>query len=160
MSMQVLLSNQPASAVWGEKALISFNEDKATLHLTDFSDRTSIQKAARKLQNQGISDVALSGEGWQLESCWAFYQGFYNAKKQFKLQFPTLSDEQQRELGYRIQCGDFVREIINLPAAILTPEELAQRAAKFISQTADQSGKQSAVSFSRFFPFCAETISV
>ena len=42
MSMQVLLSNQPASAVWGEKALISFNEDKATLHLTDFSDRTSI----------------------------------------------------------------------------------------------------------------------
>ena len=62
MSMQVLLSNQPASAVWGEKALISFNEDKATLHLTDFSDRTSIQKAARKLQNQGISDVALSGE--------------------------------------------------------------------------------------------------
>ena len=58
MSMQVLLSNQPASAVWGEKALISFNEDKATLHLTDFSDRTSIQKAARKLQNQGISDVA------------------------------------------------------------------------------------------------------
>ena len=49
MSMQVLLSNQPASAVWGEKALISFNEDKATLHLTDFSDRTSIQRAARKL---------------------------------------------------------------------------------------------------------------
>ena len=148
MSMQVLLSNQQASAVWGEKALISFNEDKATLHLTDFSDRTSIQKAARKLQNQGISDVSLSGEGWQLESCWAFYQGFYNAKKQFKLQFPTLSDEQQRELSYRIQCGDFVREIINLPAAILTPEELAQRAAKFIGQTAEQVAKQSAVSFS------------
>ena len=41
-----------------------------------------------------------------------------------------------------------MRQIINLPAAILTPEELAQRAAKFISQTADQSGKQSAVSFS------------
>ena len=98
MSMQVLLSNQPASAVWGEKALISFNEDKATLHLTDFSDRTSIQKAARKLQNQGISDVSLSGEGWQLESCWAFYQGFYTAKQEYGIQFPHLEHDLQDEL--------------------------------------------------------------
>ncbi len=101
MSMQVLLSNQPASAAWGEKALISFNEDKATIHLTDFSDRTSVQKAARKLQNQGISNVTLSGEHWQLENCWAFYQGFYNAKKHFKVQFPTLSAAQQQELNHR-----------------------------------------------------------
>ncbi|MDU7786623.1 MAG: aminopeptidase PepB, partial [Aggregatibacter aphrophilus] len=79
MSMKVILSTQPASSAWGKSALISFNEEKATLHLTDFSDRTSVQKAARKLQNQGIFHVILSGEHWQLETCWAFYQGFYNA---------------------------------------------------------------------------------
>ena len=72
MSMQVILSTQPASSAWGKNALISFNEEKATLHLADYSDRTSVQKAARKLQNQGISHVILSGEHWQLETCWAF----------------------------------------------------------------------------------------
>ena len=148
MSMQVILSTQSASSAWGKNALISFNEEKATLHLADYSDRTSVQKAARKLQKQGISHVILSGEHWQLETCWAFYQGFYNAKLDFNIKFPTLSAEAQKELDNRIQCAAFVRQIINLPAAILTPEELAQRAAKFISQTADQSGKQSAVSFS------------
>ncbi len=87
MSMQVLLSHQPASAVWGEKALISFNEDKATLHLIDFSDRTSIQKAARKLQNQGISDVSLSGEGWQLESVGRFIKVFTMRKSSLNSSF-------------------------------------------------------------------------
>ena len=48
MSMQVILSTQPASSAWGKNALISFNEEKATLHLADYSDRTSVQKAARK----------------------------------------------------------------------------------------------------------------
>ena len=87
MSMQVLLSNQPASAVWGEKALISFNEDKATLHLTDFSDRTSIQKAARKLQNQGISDVALSGKAGSWKVVGRFIKVFTMRKSSLNFSF-------------------------------------------------------------------------
>ena len=145
--MQIQLSQQPASAAWGEKALISFQHEQATIHLTDFNDLASVQRAARKLQNQGIKQAQLVGEGWQLAQCWAFYQGFYTPKKAGEVIFPALSETQRQELHARLQCGNFVREIINLGPATITPEELAHRAAEFISKQATHYANQSAVSF-------------
>ncbi|EJS88208.1 aminopeptidase B, partial [Pasteurella multocida subsp. multocida str. Anand1_buffalo] len=103
--------------------------------------------AARKLRGQGIKDVVLAGENWDLETCWAFYQGFYSAKQDYAVEFPTLDDAPQAELLARIQCGDFVREMINLPAEVITPVELARRAAHFIEEQAEEYGDKSAVSF-------------
>ncbi|URL06279.1 aminopeptidase PepB [Avibacterium sp. 21-595] len=148
--MLIHLSTQPASPVWGENALLSFSNDEGTVHIkqnSPNSDRTLIQKAARKLRNQGIKEVELVGEDWDLENCWAFYQGFYSAKQDYAIEFPHLDDEPQAELFARIQCGDFVREIINLPSDVITPKKLAERSAQFIAELAAEYASESAVSF-------------
>ncbi|MFZ7267063.1 aminopeptidase PepB [Avibacterium avium] len=148
--MLIHLSTQPASPVWGENALLSFANDEGTVHLkqnSTNSDRILIQKAARKLRNQGIKEVELVGENWDLENCWAFYQGFYSAKQDYAIEFPHLDDEPQAELFARIQCGDFVREIINLPSDVITPQKLAERAAQFIAELAAEYANESAVNF-------------
>ena len=145
--MQVSISYDKAAAQWGKNALLSFSNDQAWLHINTKNDRTLIQKGARKLRGQGIKDVELIGNDWDLENCWAFYQGFYTAKQDYTLEFPHLDDEPQAELLARIQCGDFVREIINLPASVVTPEGLAQRAAEFICEQVAEYAEQSAVNF-------------
>lgn len=147
MPMQITLSYQAASDVWGKKALLSFNQEQATIHVCDNAECTLVQKAARKLRGQGIKDVELIGENWNLENCWAFYQGFYTAKQDYALAFPHLDEASQAELLARIQCGDFVREIINAPAEEITPIELAKRAAAFIEEQAEAYGEKSAVQF-------------
>lgn len=147
MPMQITLSYQAASDVWGKKALLSFNQEQATIHVCDNAECTLVQKAARKLRGQGIKDVELIGENWNLENCWAFYQGFYTAKQDYALAFPHLDEAPQAELLARIQCGDFVREIINAPAEEITPIELAKRAAAFIEEQAEAYGEKSTVQF-------------
>ena len=144
--MLIKLSQQAANAVWGDKALISFADEQAIIHLTN-DDLRAVQRAARKLQGQGIKQAELSGEGWNLARCWAFYQGFYNPKKSAEVRFPSLPADDQKELNARIACGDFVREIINLGPAVITPEQLSQRAAQFICQQAESYGQQGAVNF-------------
>lgn len=147
--VEIILSYQQANAVWGEKTILSFNDKQATIHLqnNEKTDRTLIQRAARKLRNIGIQEVELLGDNWALESCWAFYQGFYTAKQDYSIEFPHLDDEPQDELLARIECSDFVREIINEPAQNLTPVKLAEHAAEFILNQSDIYNKKSAVSF-------------
>lgn len=147
--MQITISNALASDAWGKNAILSFDSNKATIHLknNEKTDRTLVQQAARKLRGQGIKDVELVGEGWDLEFCWAFYQGFYTAKQDYGIEFPHLDDEPQDELLARIECGDFVRGIINEPAQSLTPVKLAERAAEFILNQADIYNEKSAVNF-------------
>ena len=148
--MQITLSNSPASDNWGKNAVLSFNqEQQAVIHLKedDKSNLVLVHKAARKLRSQGIRDVELVGEAWQLENSWAFYQGFYTAKQDYSIEFPHLDDEPQDELLARIECSDFVREIIHEPAQTLTPIKLAERAAEFISTQAENYADKNAVSF-------------
>ena len=147
MSMQITLSTDSAIENWGRNAVLSFNNDGAVIHFSAKKDRTWVQKAARKLRGQGIKDVALNGADWDLESCWAFYQGFYTAKQDYSIEFPELADGPNAELLARIQCVDFVREIINLSSAEITPEELAKRAASFIVELAQAYDYKSAVDF-------------
>ncbi|VEH66020.1 peptidase B [Rodentibacter pneumotropicus] len=96
-----------------------------------------MQRAARKLRGQGIKDVELVGEEWNLDFCWAFYQGFYTAKQDYSIEFPHLEHDLQDELLARIECSDFVRDVINEPAQSLTPIKLAERAAEFITVQAE-----------------------
>ncbi|RKW38932.1 MAG: aminopeptidase PepB, partial [Moraxella sp.] len=147
--MEIILSINQASDAWGKNAILSFDSNKATIHLksNEKIDRTLVQQVARKLRGQGIKDVELVGEEWDLEFCWAFYQGFYTAKQDYGIEFPHLDHALQDELLARIECGDFVRGIINEPAQSLTPVKLAERAAEFILNQADIYNKKSAVSF-------------
>lgn len=73
-AMKITLSTQPADARWGEKATYSINNDGITLHLNGVDDLGLIQRAARKIDGLGIKHVQLSGEGWDADRCWAFWQ--------------------------------------------------------------------------------------
>lgn len=127
--MPVSLSHLPAENIWGERALLSFSAQGTTVHLIGEGKLGAVQRAARKLDSQGIKHVKLAGDEWDLERCWAFWQGFRNPKKQQNaIEWPTLSDADQKELQNRIKVIGWVRETINLPAEDLGPEQLATRA--------------------------------
>ena len=148
--MDIILStSSPASEVWGKNAILSFNDDKAIIHLKNNpkNDCTLVQRAGRKLRAQGIKEAKLVGEEWNLAFCWAFYQGFYTAKQDYALEFPSLDDASQHELLARVQCGALVKGLINEPAESLTPLKLAERAAEFIVAQAQKYAEKSTVDF-------------
>ncbi|WP_308823971.1 hypothetical protein [Sodalis praecaptivus] len=59
--MQLTLSTAPADPRWGEKALLSADEHGMTVHLTGDDALSAIQRAGRKIDGQGIKQVALVG---------------------------------------------------------------------------------------------------
>ena len=132
--MNITLSSQPADARWGEKAILSSNDSGMTLHLTGADALMTIQRAGRKLDSQGIRHVALTGEGWHLEQCWAFWQGYRGPKGQRQVDWPTLGEHEQAEFDRRLKIIDWVRNTINLPAEELGPEQLAHNAIDLISE--------------------------
>lgn len=132
-AMKITLTTQGADARWGEKALYSINNDGITLHLTGKDDTGLIQRAARKIDAMGIKHVALSGEGWNADRSWAFWAGYKGPKGTRNVEWPTLSESDQKELDSRLKTIDWVRDIINAPAEDLGPEQLAQRAVDLLN---------------------------
>lgn len=135
-AMKITLSTQPADARWGEKATYSINNDGITLHLNGADDLGLIQRAARKIDGLGIKHVQLSGEDWDADRCWAFWQGYKAPKGTRKVEWPDLGDAQRQELDNRLMIIDWVRDTINAPAEELGPSQLAQRAVDLISNVA------------------------
>ncbi len=132
-AMNIMLSSAPADARWGEKAAYSINNEGVTLHLSGRDDLALIQRAARKIDGQGLKHVRLSGSGWDVEKSWAFWLGYRGPKGQRKVEWATLDEVQQRELDSRLTCIDWVRDVINAPAEDVGPEQLAQRAVDLLS---------------------------
>lgn len=83
-AMKITLSTQPADARWGDKATYSINNDGITLHLNGKDDLGLIQRAARKIDGLGIKQVALTGEGWDTERCWAFWAGYKDQRRPYR----------------------------------------------------------------------------
>lgn len=136
-AMQLTLSTAPADPRWGEKALLSADEHGMTVHLTGDDALSAIQRAGRKIDGQGIKQVALVGEGWDLARCWTFWQGYRAPKGERYVAWPTLPEAARQELDNRLQIVDWVRHTINAPAEELGPEQLAQRAVDIMSAVAD-----------------------
>ncbi|CAM3638890.1 aminopeptidase PepB [Vibrio aquimaris] len=136
--MSVFLSTESAPAHWGEKAILSFSEQGATIHLGQGNEQEVVQRAARKLDSQGIASVSLQGAGWDLETVWVFHQGYRNPKKNNALILPELVDAAQAELEARIKATEFTRDIINKPAEEVAPRQLATMAAEFIKSVAPE----------------------
>lgn len=132
-AMKITLTTQGADARWGEKALYSINNDGITLHLTGKDDTGLIQRAARKIDGMGIKHVALSGEGWNADRSWAFWAGYKGPKGTRNVEWPNLSESDQKELDSRLKTIDWVRDIINAPAEDLGPEQLVQRAVDLLN---------------------------
>lgn len=125
--MTITLSTTAADARWGEKATLTSSDSGMTIHLTGGDALTVIQRAARKIDGQGIRHVSLQGD-WDLEKSWAFWQGYRGSKGERKVEWAALSDEDRAEFDRRLKIIDWVRDTINLPAEELSPEQLAQRA--------------------------------
>lgn len=125
--MPVMISCEPAAPCWGEGALLSSGDKGMTIHLKHAGKLCAVQSAGRKLDGQGIRNVALTGEGWDLEKSWAFWQGFRAPKGARTIEWPMLAEVDRKELENRIRTVDWVRDVINAPAEELGPEQLAQR---------------------------------
>ncbi|MCY9844832.1 aminopeptidase PepB [Vibrio caribbeanicus] len=136
--MSVVLSQEPAALHWGKNALLSFSDSVATIHLSGSQNSDLIQKAARKLDAQGVQDISLEGTLWDLESIWSFYQGYRGPKKKNSLSWSELTFEGVSELEARIKATEFTREIINKTAEEVAPRQLATMAAEFIKSVAPE----------------------
>lgn len=130
--MNITLSTQAADARWGEKAILTSNDTGMTIHLSSSEPLNTLQRAARKIDGQGIRHVALSGEGWDLEKSWAFWQGYRGPKGKRQVNWAPLSENEQAELDRRLKIIDWVRNTINLSAEELGPEQLAHSAVDLI----------------------------
>lgn len=127
-AMSVFLSSQPADARWGEKATLSTDSEGMTIHLKEGDALTAIARAARRIDGQGVKNVKLAGEGWDLENSWAFWQGFRGPKGTRNVEWAELSEDDTTALQQRLKIIDWVRNTINTPAEDLSPEQLATRA--------------------------------
>ena len=134
-SFLVTLSDKKADPKWGENALLSFNEQQANIHLDYSVDILSqVQSAARRLDNMSLPNIKLTGEQWNSDLCWAFSQGFYNAKTGANIEFPVLDEEANAALKNKKQVSEWVRETINLGPAAVTPEVLSKKACSLLEQ--------------------------
>lgn len=134
--MAVFLTTSAAAPQWGEKALLSFDAEGASIHTTEGHASGAIQRAARKLDGQGIKAVSLQGESWDLESVWAFVQGYRGPKNNNTIEWLELNEADQKELLARITSTDWVRNIINKTAEEVAPRQLATMAGEFIKSLA------------------------
>ncbi|MGF1738301.1 aminopeptidase PepB [Photobacterium satsumensis] len=136
--MSVLLSAEAADEKWGKNALVTFEADGAVVHLTEENMLPAIQRAGRKLDAQGIKNVELAGEGWDLECIWAFVQGHRNAKPGNEVIWSGLSEADEAELQARLMATNWVRDIINQSAEVVRPSQLASRAGELIKSLAPE----------------------
>ncbi|KLV05990.1 aminopeptidase B [Photobacterium aquae] len=136
--MNVLLSREAAAEQWGKNAQISFAADGAIVHLTDGNVLAAVQRAGRKLDGQGIKQVHLAGDGWDLETIWAFVQGHRNAKPGNEVSWGELESADEAELQARLMATGWVCEIINQPAELVRPSQLAARAGELIKALAPE----------------------
>ncbi|MFQ3236769.1 MAG: PepB aminopeptidase [Paraglaciecola sp.] len=127
----IQLSDQPAPSQWGQNALLSFNNDCATIHLPqgDPSQR-NIRKAARTLDGLAIEWVTLKGK-WQIEQQWAFACSFTTARKQHHIQW--VDDHNSDLLSKRYRALIFTRDQINATPEDLSPEVLATSSAQWLT---------------------------
>ena len=70
--MSVFLSQEAAQPQWGARAILSFSEAGATIHIGEGHDLGAVQRAGRTLDGQGIALVALSGERLGSRKCLGF----------------------------------------------------------------------------------------
>lgn len=134
--LEIILTTEKANAFWGEKAILSFSDNGAKIHLDTKMTPRIVQQAARKIYSQGIKQVTLLGENWNLDLCWAFAQGFRSSTGMLDVEWPHLSESDETQLDMWLTAVNWARDIINLPSLDLTPEHLASRCADLIKNLA------------------------
>ncbi|MGI2169567.1 aminopeptidase PepB [Shewanella sp. MF05960] len=128
--MTVTLTNDAPAAHWG-KADVTYQGAQTLIHLSGSDELRQVQMAARKIRNQGVNAVQLTGDLWNLHSQWAFAQGFATAKAGYQVLW-CGSDADQATLTQRAEAAQFARKLINDTPEDLSPVGLATQAAAWI----------------------------
>jgi PepB aminopeptidase len=136
-SMRVKITSTPADAKWGNNAILSSDSEGFVVHLGD-NDLNAVQRAARKIESQGINEVQLSGAGWQLEHQWAFVQGFTTPSKMDRVSWAEADAADIKELDARLNAMQWARQAVNQTPEEMSPEVLAQSAADYIKSLAPE----------------------
>lgn len=133
--MSVFLSSEPASELWGKSALLSYSDQGITIHYKKEHRLGAIQRAGRKIESQGIYQLQLAGDGWDLEANWHFWLGYRHPKthQTSKITWSKLSKNDKQELQHRLSIIDWSRDIINQPAEDQSPMQLAERSAELLA---------------------------
>lgn len=134
--LRISLSAEPSAGAWGEKALLSYQEDGAVIHYSGDYPLRRIQQAARQLQSQGATQASLEGDGWSYERQWAFYCGFAATMKPVELKWASIDEDELELLNARRQCSDWVRQVVNATPEDMYPEKLAADAVEFLTSIA------------------------
>lgn len=131
-SMNITLSKKIPHDYWEENTILTNNNLEMIIHIFKKNYLDTIQKAARKIRNQGIKNINLYGKEWDIEKCWAFWMGYYqpNSKKNFACTYLNNNDDNEFNIRYNII--NWVRKIIDLPSNLLTPLELVKKTIKFL----------------------------
>lgn len=135
-SMKVRITTTPANEMWGNNAVLSSDSEGFIVHLGD--DVASVQRAARKIESQGIQTVSLVGEGWDVESQWAFVEGFTTPSKLNNVTWAEACSDDLKELNARLSAMTWTRQAINQTPEEMSPEVLAQSAADYIQSLAPE----------------------
>ncbi|GGI70751.1 aminopeptidase PepB [Shewanella gelidii] len=133
--MKVILTTEVPAAHWG-KADVTYADNQALIHLQGQDDLRQIQKAARKIRNQGINQAQLDGELWTIDNQWAFSQGFATAKPGYHIQW-CGDAAMTKTLQDRFDSAYFARQLVNETPENLAPSELANQAAHWLSSIAE-----------------------
>ncbi|GAA0787905.1 MULTISPECIES: aminopeptidase PepB [Pseudomonadati] len=128
--MTVTLTQAAPSLHWG-KADVTFEGQKAFIHLNGNAPLRQVQMAARKIRSQGINQVQLEGELWTLDLQWVFAQGFATAKPGYEVLWCGDEAEQQT-LAHRLEAANFARKLTNDTPEDLSPVSLATQAANWL----------------------------
>lgn len=132
-ALKVQISRQTAGEEWGEKALTSTTDGVVKIHIPNPAQQHEfVQKAGRQLSVAGIPSPQLDGEYWDIESQWAFTQGYMSPSQKTTPQWTRLTEEEQHELTSRYQVAGWVREQLNTTPEMMSPEDLALNAAEYI----------------------------
>jgi len=138
-SMLINVSNNPAPAPWGENALISYNNDSLTLHITE--DRAAnvireIQKAGRKVASLNLESLTFNGDGWDVEKQWAFAQGIMSPKSTPLIEWKESSESDIKELEARFEIMRWTRDMVNQTPEEMSPVALCEEAAEMLEGVA------------------------
>ncbi|AQQ66531.1 aminopeptidase PepB [Microbulbifer agarilyticus] len=137
-AMQVRLESSAAAEHWGKNALLSFADTEARIHASDATGGSLVaaQRAARRLDGMGITDITLVGDNWDLESRWAFWAGYYNPKRNSNLDWGSAEGNELAELEARKAAALWVRQITNGSPEDISPLALAESAAEMLQKLA------------------------
>lgn len=136
-ALSVFLSAEKrTNDAWKASAAAVFTEQGATIGLAanEADSLRKIQKAGRQLDNAGVKQVALQGEGWTLERQWAFSKGFTDTRTRNQIQWASDA----KALDQLRDTAAWVRELVNLGPADIYPESLAERVISKLTSLAPQ----------------------